>query len=260
MIPTIQYVPGRALTIPGAGLSFCLTLYLLKPELDKICKLSPRLFILTASIMVMLILGIIWYHFPVSDADEAKVFHVAPIVALESDSNNSMGWYAVFDDNKSGYNTVFLTLLMQIKLINMQNFASRIDTLFMYQGENESGSWIKLCPVDLNNASITEMARDTTAIVGRLKPLGDVLNYVHPLKIDSHDAKTVWTAWACPTGKECKGRWLKLKIKDDEGVGNTFIFDPNDQKYVSGNLNAAAFVAQEPLNRLRNKEYSLPCN
>jgi hypothetical protein len=79
------------------------------------------------------------------------------------------------------------------------------------------------------------------------------------LKIDSHEEKTVWTAWACPTGKECRGRWLKLSIKDDEGVGNTFILDPNDPKYASGNLNAAAFVAQEPVNRLGSKEYSLPC-
>jgi hypothetical protein len=103
------------------------------------------------------------------------------------------------------------------------------------------------------------MGRDTPAIIRLLKPLGDVLDYVHPLKIDSHEAKTVWTGWACPTGKECKGRWLKLSIKDDEGLGNTFIFDPNDPKYASGNLNAAAFVAQEPVNRLDSKEYSLPC-
>jgi hypothetical protein len=197
---------------------------------------------------------------PISTTEELHTFHIAPIVAIRSNSKNDFGWYAVTRDNKDGFSATLLTFLIQLRIINAQNFTSRIDTFYVYQseGESKSGPWIKLCPVDLTNSSITGMTKDASE-GGLLKPLGDVIDYVHVMPIGSHEAKTVWTAWACPTGKECVGTWLKVEVKNDEGVGNDFIFDPDKREYFGGNLNAGAFVAETRFDRLHSKSYSLPC-
>lgn len=171
------------LAISCAILSF--SSYIIRSRNQKVDSHSlPWVIMAIAAVVTCIFLSVVGFLLFTSRNEEAEFFRIAPVAVLGSDTNNnSFGWYAVIDDNKSGYDAVFLTLLMQIKLINLQNFVSRIDSLYTYQSETESGPWIKLCPVVLSNASITSMDRDTTAVIGLLKPLGDVLDYVHPLSV-----------------------------------------------------------------------------
>jgi hypothetical protein len=171
------------LAISCAILSFAS--YIIRSRNQKVDSHSlPWVIMAIAAVVTCIFLSVVGFLLFTSRNEEAEFFRIAPVAVLDSDTNNnSFGWYAVIDDNKSGYDAVFLTLLMQIKLINLQNFVSRIDSLYTYQSETESGPWIKLCPVVLSNASITSMDRDTTAVIGLLKPLGDVLDYVHPLSV-----------------------------------------------------------------------------
>jgi hypothetical protein len=220
---------------------------------NEIPAVPTRIIILALALYIPLVI-IITIFFP--RADEAKYFNISPIVSIRSDKRDTIGTYAVFHGSKDDNYAIFLSLLIQLRVVNLQSFVSRIDHFSMYQSENEGGPWVKLCNVDLVNASITQISKNASR-GGLLKPIGDFIDYTNAIMIGPHEAKTMWMGWACPTGKVCDGAWLKVEIGDDEGAQNTFVLDLNRRE--SSNLGWARLVAGEPFDRLVSKEYSLPC-
>jgi hypothetical protein len=224
---------------------------------DKDFSISWTMIVLTAGLLVVFIGGLI-LSFVVSSKspEETRAFRVLPTILFSDDRKSGFGPYVVFRDERGGYYATAIHLFTQFKITNLQNFSSRIDSFSLYQGNSEMGPWVKLCPVPSVDGYITEISKDATS-GGLLKPLGDSIDYTTALSIGAHDSRIVFAAWACPTGKVCEGKWIKVEIGDDEGVSNAIVSDLSKPEGV--NMGYSAFRAEQPFDNLHNKTYEFSC-